>query len=131
MLHGSETWAPNASDLQRLRRNDRAMIRWICGAKLEDEVSSAVLLDPRHHQANLVVCVVCSCCTTSPYKEVCRAKGGIGSGEIVCHDIYPARLTTTVSLAANVCCMTDCHSLCAPRTVDPRVQFSGTCEQSH
>jgi len=36
--------APNASDLQRLRRNDRAMIRWICGAKLEDEISSAVLL---------------------------------------------------------------------------------------
>jgi len=44
MLHGSETWAPNASDLQRLRRNDRAMIRWMCGAKLEDEISSAVLL---------------------------------------------------------------------------------------
>ena len=44
MLHGSETWAPNASDLQRLRRNNRAMIRWICGAKLEDEISSAVLL---------------------------------------------------------------------------------------
>jgi len=43
MLHGSETWAPNASDLQRLRRNDCAMIRWICGAKLEDEISSAVL----------------------------------------------------------------------------------------
>jgi len=43
MLHGSETWAPNASDLQQLRRNDRAMIRWICGTKLEDEISSAVL----------------------------------------------------------------------------------------
>ena len=43
MLHGSETWAPNASDLQRLRRNDRAMIRWICSAKLEDKISSAVL----------------------------------------------------------------------------------------
>jgi len=43
MLHGSETWAPNASDLQRLRRNDCAMIRWICGAKLEDEISLAVL----------------------------------------------------------------------------------------
>jgi len=28
-----------------------------------------------HHQANLMVCVVCSCCTTSPYREVCRAKG--------------------------------------------------------
>jgi len=33
MLHGSETWGPNASDLQRLRRNDRSMIRWICGSK--------------------------------------------------------------------------------------------------
>ena len=38
MLHGSETWAPNASDLQRLRRNDRAMIRWICSAKLADKI---------------------------------------------------------------------------------------------
>jgi len=35
------------------------------------------------------VCVVCSCCATSPYREVCRAKGGIGSGETLCHDIYP------------------------------------------
>ena len=46
-----------------------------------------------------MVCEVCSCCTTSPYREVCRAKGGIGSGETLCHDIYPARLITTVSLA--------------------------------
>ena len=37
MLHGSETWAPSAPDLQRLRRNDRAMVRWICGVKLHDE----------------------------------------------------------------------------------------------
>ena len=43
MLHGSETWAPKASDLQRLRRNDRAMIRWICGAKLADKIPTAVL----------------------------------------------------------------------------------------
>jgi len=53
----------------------------------------------RHHQANLMVCVVCSCCATSPYREVCRVKGGIGSGETLCHDIYPARPITTVSLA--------------------------------
>ena len=44
MLHGSETWAPNASDLQRLRRNDRSMIRWICGTKDQDETPSATLL---------------------------------------------------------------------------------------
>jgi len=66
---------------------------------------------------------VCSRCTTSPYREVCRVKGGIGSGEILCHDIYPARPITTVSLATN--------TYCAPRTVGPRVQFSGACEQSH
>ena len=39
LLHGSETWAPSAPDLQRLRRNDRSMIRWICGVKPHDEVS--------------------------------------------------------------------------------------------
>ena len=81
--------------------------------------------------ANLMVCVLCSCCATSPYREVCRAKGGIGSGETLCHDIYPARPITTISLAANTYCMMDGHSSCASRTVDPRVQFSGTCEQSH
>ena len=37
-----------------------------------------------------MVCVVCICCMTSPYREVCRAKGGIGSGETLCHDNYPA-----------------------------------------
>jgi len=62
-------------------------------------------------------------------KEVCRANGGIVSGETLCHDIYPARPITTVSLAANTYCMIDGLSSCAPRTVGPRVQFSGACEQ--
>ena len=44
MLHGSETWGPNAADLQRLRRNDRSMIRWICGVKDRQEVPSDQLL---------------------------------------------------------------------------------------
>ena len=60
-----------------------------------------------------MVCVVCSCCATSPYREVCRAKGGIGSGETLCH-IYLARPITTVSLATNTYCMMDGHSSCAP-----------------
>ena len=30
-----------------------------------------------------------------------RAKGGIGSRESLCHDIYPARPIATVSLAAD------------------------------
>ena len=43
LLHGSETWAPTTPDLQRLRRNDRAMIRWICGVKPHDEVPMETL----------------------------------------------------------------------------------------
>ena len=43
----------------------------------------------------------------------------IGSGETFCHDIYPARPTTTVYLAANTYCIMDGHSSCAPRTVGP------------
>jgi len=75
----------------------------------------------------LMVCVVCSCCATSPYREVCRAMGEIGSGKTLCHDIYPARPITTVSLAINTYCMMDGHSSGAPLT---GVQFSGACEQS-
>jgi len=71
-----------------------------------------------------MVCAVCSCCVTSPYREVCRSKGGIGSGETLCHDMYPAQPITTVSLVANTYCMMDSLSSCAPRTV-------GTCERSH
>ena len=43
LLHGSETWASTAPDLQRLCRNDRLMIRWICGVKPHDEISIDVL----------------------------------------------------------------------------------------
>ena len=44
MLHGRcEAWAPSSSDLQRLRRNDRAMVRWICGVKPDDGVDTDVL----------------------------------------------------------------------------------------
>jgi len=66
-----------------------------------------------------MVYVVCSCCAPSPYEEVCRAKGEIGSGETLCHDIYPVRPITIVSLATNTYCMMDGHSSCAPRTVGP------------
>ena len=44
MLHAAETWAVKADTLNRLRRNDRAMICWICNVKAKDEVSSDSLL---------------------------------------------------------------------------------------
>ena len=43
-LHGGETWAPTETDLQRLERVDKAMIRWICGVKLKDKTPTADLL---------------------------------------------------------------------------------------
>ena len=36
MLHASETWPLTKRNLQRLQRNDRAMIRQICSIKPED-----------------------------------------------------------------------------------------------
>ena len=40
LLPGIETWAPTAPDLQRLRRNDRSMVCWICGVGDDEEVSA-------------------------------------------------------------------------------------------
>ena len=40
---GSVTWGPTASDLQRLRPNDRLMVHWICGVRDDDEVSADTL----------------------------------------------------------------------------------------
>ena len=40
MLHAAETWAMTATTLNRLPRNDCAMIRWNCNVKAKDEVSS-------------------------------------------------------------------------------------------
>ena len=39
MLHASETWDPTLSDLYRLQRNARAMIRWICGVTTKDHIN--------------------------------------------------------------------------------------------
>ena len=44
MLHAAETWAMTVATLNRLRLNDRAMIRWICNVTANDEVSSDSLL---------------------------------------------------------------------------------------
>ena len=44
MLHGGETWGPTNVDLLHLRRNDRAMLRWTCGVKASDNISSGKLL---------------------------------------------------------------------------------------
>ena len=43
-LYGSKNCAPTVAVLQRLQRNDRSMIRRICGVKPKDRSSSSVFL---------------------------------------------------------------------------------------
>ena len=45
MLYASECWAPRKEEETRLLRNDKAMVRWICGVKAEDRVSTSTLYD--------------------------------------------------------------------------------------
>ena len=44
MIHGSETWGPKEHELWQLRRNDCAIMCWICGIKDTDETPSTSLL---------------------------------------------------------------------------------------
>ena len=44
VLHAAETWAVTAVALDRLRRNDRAVVRWVCGVGAGDGVSLGSLL---------------------------------------------------------------------------------------
>ena len=43
LLHGSETWGPTVHDVDRLKRADRSMVRWMCGVKLCDRVPTSEL----------------------------------------------------------------------------------------
>ena len=45
MLYASECWALRKDELARLIRNDRAMVRWICGIKPDQEVPTHTLYD--------------------------------------------------------------------------------------
>ena len=45
LLYGSECWAMRNEDKLRLQRNDRAMIRWICGVKPGVRTNSNTLLN--------------------------------------------------------------------------------------
>ena len=60
MLHAAETWAMAAATLNRMRRNDHAMICWLCTVKAKDEVSSDSLLSMLGIQALDVVLLTSS-----------------------------------------------------------------------
>ena len=43
-MYGSETWAMEAEDIQRLERTERMMNRWMCSVKLSDRKACVELL---------------------------------------------------------------------------------------
>ena len=45
ILYGSKCWALKTADVQRLRRNERAIIYWICKVKIRDKISFDSLLN--------------------------------------------------------------------------------------
>ena len=58
MLHASETWPLTKTNLKRLQRNDRAMIRQICSSKPEDVArvrSSELLAKLQLEDLNLIL----------------------------------------------------------------------------
>src|SRR6266446_4178714 len=44
LVYGSETWPMKLEDMHRLERNERMMVRWMCGVTLKDKRSCATLL---------------------------------------------------------------------------------------
>ena len=43
MVYGSETWPMKDEDMQRLERTERMMVRWMCGVRLKNRISSEEL----------------------------------------------------------------------------------------
>ena len=43
ILYGSETWPMKVEDVQRLERTERMMVRWMCGVRLKNRISSEEL----------------------------------------------------------------------------------------
>jgi len=43
MLHGSKTWPVRKENEVALQRTEKRMVRWMCGVKVKDRVSSTEL----------------------------------------------------------------------------------------
>ena len=48
LLHASECWAPKVEDIQRLKSNERCMLRWMFGTKCDSFTSTTTLLQSFH-----------------------------------------------------------------------------------
>ena len=113
LLHRSETWAPTAPDLQGFCRNDRSMVRWICGVRDDEEVSADTLC------AMLGVQEVTAALRTRRlrwYGHVARSSSGINS--ITSMTIPSARRRGRPKNTWSKCVKTD-MKMCSLGSIDP------------
>ena len=43
LVYGSEVWPIKVEYMQRLERSEKMMVRWMCGVKLKNKISSVEL----------------------------------------------------------------------------------------
>ena len=43
LIYGSKTWPMNLEDMQRLKRMEHMMVRWMCGVSLKNKIASVDL----------------------------------------------------------------------------------------
>jgi hypothetical protein len=43
MIYGSETWPLKVGDMQRLKRTENMIVRWMCGVRLKNKIASVKL----------------------------------------------------------------------------------------
>ena len=43
LIYGSETWPMKVEDMQRLKRTEHMMVRWMCGVSLKNRIASVDL----------------------------------------------------------------------------------------
>ena len=89
MVYGSETWVMRKEEEGVLLRAERAMVRMMCGVKLRDRKSSAVLLDMAGLSENIVTLVRRS--RLRWYGHVMRRGEGIGIKRVLEHDVVGQR----------------------------------------
>ncbi len=111
VLHGSETWAPITPDVQCLQRADRAMVRWICGVKLSDSVSTTELYALEEISSAVGTRRLCW------YGHFCRSDGFVASvGEM---EVEGKRCRGRPRKTWNVCLRKDWRD-CDLLDVDPK-----------
>ena len=110
MLHGSETWKPNTTNLQQLRLNDLTMIQCICGNKDRDKTPS----DSQLQKLGIITAVLCN--------RRLRWYGHIQHPMSCIKSVTDFSIADTRALGKFECTKTGV-SICGLAAIDPQVRY--------